>query len=157
MRHAIAATRVALSIAGVGLAEQSSAGANSKRVFLVGVCAHFGQDKGISERNLQMMQAAGIESLRDELSWAAVERKRGAYSLPPDKSATFQRASALGIAPMLIFDDANRHYDGGDRPRSPEALDGYASYAAALVRHFGPDVRWYEVWNEYDIGMPRPF
>jgi len=127
--------------------------------FHVGVCAHFGQNKGIAANNLAMMRAAGITSLRDELSWGGVERQRGRYAIPADKAAAMRRAAELGIAPMLIFDYANRLYDDGDRPRSPQALDGYAGYAEALVEHFGESVRLYEVWNEYDIGigMPEPY
>ncbi len=144
---------------GAARAEDPPGPGRSNPTFYVGVCAHFGQNKGIPAQNLALMKAAGINSLRDELSWGGIERKRGQRVVPPDKSATFRQAAESGIAPMLIFDYANRLYDGGDRPRSPEALDGYADYAEALVRHFGQDVQLYEVWNEYDIGigMPEPF
>ncbi|HUT14167.1 MAG TPA: hypothetical protein VMY42_27020 [Thermoguttaceae bacterium] len=145
-------------IVSLGYAGEPPAG-EGKPDFYVGVCAHFGQNKGIPPLNLALMKTAGINSLRDELSWGGVERARGQYAIPPDKSAVFRRAAELGIAPMLIFDYANGHYDGGDRPRSPEALEGYTRYAEFLVKHFGPDVRLYEVWNEYDIGigMSEPF
>lgn len=130
--------------------------AGEKPPFYVGVCAHFGQGKGIPRLNLELMKAAGINSLRDELSWGGVERTRGQYAISPQMSATFRRAAELGIRPMLIFDYANRNYDRGDRPRSGEALEGYTRYAEFLVRHFGSDVRLYEVWNEYDIGIGMP-
>ncbi len=153
---------VALVLVLVGLSVSvvhSGEPAADEPLFWVGVCAHFGQNKGIPERNLEMMKAAGINSLRDELSWGGTERKRGEYAIAPDKNATFRRAAELGIRPMLIFDYANRLYDKGDRPRSPEALEGYTRYAEFLVRHFGTDVPLYEVWNEYDIpiGMPQEF
>jgi hypothetical protein len=146
-------------VVGVARAGAPSPRAVGKPAFYVGVCAHFGQNKGIPELNLALMKAAGINSLRDELSWSGVERKRGQHAVPPDKTATFRRAAELGIHPMLIFDYANRLYDGGDRPRSAEALEGYARYGQFLAEHFGPAVHLYEVWNEYDIGigMPEPF
>jgi hypothetical protein len=134
-------------------AQESIRGGDKTRHFYVGVCAHFGQGKGIAELNLQQMRAAGINSLRDELSWAGTERQPGKFSVSEQNNATFRRAAELGVRPMLIFDYANVLYDDGDRPRSAEALEGYARYAEFLVRHFGADVRLYEVWNEYNIGI----
>jgi len=60
---------------------------------------------------------------------------------------------------MLILDYANRFYDDGDRPRSAEAVEGFCRYAEFVVRHFGKDVRLYEIWNEWDIGigMRKPY
>jgi len=148
-----------LGIAGSARAEPPASAAPSRPRFYVGVCTHFGQSKGAGELNLAQMKAAGINSLRDELGWGGVERTRGEYAVDADKDATLRRASAMGIHPMLIFDYANRLYDNGDRPRSPEALEGYTRYAEFLARHYGPDVHLYEVWNEYDIpiGMPEPY
>ena len=98
-----------------------------------------------------MMKAAGINSLRDELGWGGVEATLGQYAVDPEKSAALRLAAELGVQPMLILDYANRHYDQGDRPRSPEALEAYTRYAEFLVKHFGSAVPLYEVWNEYDI------
>ena len=144
---------------GAGYGDQTRPEAGPDSPFYVGVCAHFGQNKGIPQANLELMKSAGINSLRDELSWGGVERRKGEYAVADDKTVTFRQAAELGVQPMLIFDYANRLYDRGDRPRSPEALQGYARYAEFLVRHFGRAVRLYEVWNEYDIGigMPEPY
>ena len=142
-------------IAGEGnaRAEESPDGVVS---FHMGVCAHFGQQKGIPRLNLQQMKAAGITSLRDELGWGGVERQRNEYRIAEEQSQTFRLAAEMGVRPMLILDYANPLYDDGDRPRSEEALDGYARYGEYLVRHFGPAVRMYEIWNEYDIGIGMP-
>jgi hypothetical protein len=138
---------------GLSWAQESSARSEQEPRFYVGVCAHFGQGKGIAEHNLRQMRAAGINSLRDELSWGGTERKRGEYGVSEQNDATFRQATELGVRPMLIFDYANGLYDDGDRPRSAEALEGYTRYAEFLVKHFGADVRLYEVWNEYNIGI----
>jgi hypothetical protein len=144
---------------GIAYADDAPRSAGSTPGFYVGVCAHFGQNKGIPSLNLDLMRAAGINSLRDELSWGGTERERRQYAIALDKSETFRRAAQLGVQPMLILDYANRLYDKGDRPRSPDALEGYARYAEFLVNHFGSAIRLYEVWNEYDIGigMAEPF
>ena len=60
--------------ANILVAQESAPGTDQEPRFYVGVCAHFGQGKGLSELNLQQMRAAGINSLRDELSWSGTER-----------------------------------------------------------------------------------
>lgn len=131
----------------------------TKGRFVVGACTHFGQGKGVLDLNLLSMQQAGIASFRDELSWSGVERNRGELAVSPERDRFVRQLSAAGIQPLLIFDYANRLYDDGDRPRSDEAVTGYRGYAEHLLKHFGKDVRLYEVWNEYDIpiGMPREY
>jgi hypothetical protein len=137
----------------------SATPADEKVSFQVGVCSHFGQHKGIPPLNLHQMKAAGITSLRDELGWSGVERRRNEYRISEEQTRTFRSAAEMGVQPMLILDYANPLYDDGDRPRSDEALEGYARYGEYLVRHFGASVRMYEVWNEYDIpiGMPAKY
>ncbi len=140
-------------------ADQPRSTDSSSEQFYVGVCAHFGQHKGIPPLNLKRMQAAGIDSLRDELGWSGVERSRGQYQVSDRQTRTFRQAAEMGLQPMLILDYANPLYDDGDRPRSDEALEGYARYGEFLVQHFGSAVSLYEVWNEYDIaiGMPQEY
>ena len=121
--------------------------------FDVGVCTHFSQNKGIVEMNLRSMKHAGITSIRDEAGWSSLERERGRLVMPERLDQYVRKASAAGLDVLLILDYSNRLYDDGDRPRSPEAIEGFCRYAEFAVRHFGKDVNLYEVWNEWDIGI----
>ncbi len=143
---------VGIAVAGYGAPDMRLL----EKRFMVGACTHFGQHKGVLDLNLNRMKQAGIASLRDEISWARVERKKGQLSIPRHGDTYVRAAARAGIKPMIILDYANRHYDGGDRPRSPGAIDGYCRYAEVMVRHFGSDVAFYEIWNEYDIGIGLP-
>ena len=127
--------------------------------FRVGVCTHFSQGKGLVDANLRSMNRAGITTIRDEATWGAIERTKGELAMPERLDGYVRQASAAGLEVMLILDYANRLYDDGDRPRSETAIEGFCNYAEFLVRHFGNDVRLYEVWNEWDIGigMPEPY
>jgi hypothetical protein len=127
--------------------------------FVVGACTHFSQGKGILDRNLERIKQAGIASIRDEVGWGAVEREKGKLAMPEAFDTYVRRAAAQGVNVLLILDYANRFYDDGDRPRSPEAMEGFCRYAEFVVRHFGKAVRLYEIWNEWDIsiGMPAKY
>ena len=151
---------VVLSLAGVTYAQgRSVRPVAPEGSFLVGACTHFSQGKGVVELNLDSLQRAGIGSIRDEVSWGAVEREKGKLVMPERFDAYVRQAARKGVNVLLILDYANRFYDDGDRPRSPEAIEGFCNYAEFVARHFGKDVRLYEIWNEWDIGigLPEPY
>ncbi|OHB68829.1 MAG: hypothetical protein A2Y77_11700 [Planctomycetes bacterium RBG_13_62_9] len=127
--------------------------------FIVGACTHFSQGKGVVDLNLERIRRAGIASIRDEVGWGAVEREKGNLVMPERFETYVRRAAPQGVSVLLILDYANRFYDDGDRPRSPEAIEGFCRYSEFVARHFSKRVFLYEVWNEWDIsiGMPEPY
>lgn len=127
--------------------------------FHVGACTHFSQGKGVVELNLESLQRAGIDAIRDEVGWSSVEREKGQLKMPERFDTYVRQAAARNLNVLLILDYANQFYDDGDRPRSPEAIEAFCKYSEFVVRHFGKGVGLYEVWNEWDIGigMPEPY
>ncbi|MCX5644964.1 MAG: cellulase family glycosylhydrolase [Phycisphaerae bacterium] len=148
-----------LCFIGAARAQDAQPRASQERAFIVGACTHFSQGKGILDLNLDRIKRAGISSIRDEVGWGAVEREKGKLAMPEQFDPYVRRAAAQGVDVLLILDYANRFYDDGDRPRSPEAIEGFCRYAEFVVRHFGKTVRLYEIWNEWDIsiGMPQQY
>ncbi len=140
-------------------ASQEPPEGGTTNAFGVGACTHFSQGKGILDRNLDRIKQAGIASIRDEVPWGAVEREKGKLVMPEQFDTYVRGTAASGVNVLLILDYANRFYDDGDRPRSPEAIEGFCRYAQFVVRHFGKHVRLYEIWNEWDIsiGMPQKY
>lgn len=124
--------------------------------FQVGACTHFSQGKGILELNLDSLKSAGIGAIRDEVPWGAVEREKGRLEMPDAFDTYVRRAAARRLNVLLILDYGNRFYDDADRPQSPEAIEGFCRYSEFVVRHFGKDVRLYEIWNEWDIPIGLP-
>jgi hypothetical protein len=106
--------------------------------------------------NLKNISRAGINAIRDEAPWGAIEQEKGKLEIPERFDTYVRQAAHRGLDVLLILDYANRFYDDGDRPRSPEAIEGFCRYAEFVVRHFGRDVRLYEIWNEWDIGIGLP-
>jgi polysaccharide biosynthesis protein PslG len=123
--------------------------------FLVGVCTHFGQNKGNVQANLNLIHQAGANSIRDEVFWQGVEPQPGRYAIPKNSEYYVTQAVALGLKPLLSLDYGNRFYDQGDKPTSDEAIEGYARYAEFVVRHFKNRVFTYEIWNEWNGGVGK--
>jgi hypothetical protein len=125
-------------------------------MFDLGMCTHFSQQKGIIDLNLQSMKDAGISAIRDEAAWSALERTKGVFSMPERFDSYVKHIDQGDVDVMLILDYANPFYDDGDRPRSPEAIEGFCRYSEYMAKYFSEHVRWYEIWNEWDIPIGLP-
>lgn len=121
----------------------------------LGVNIHFTDPK---PGEMAMLAASGVRWIRMDFAWGGTEREKGKY----DFSAYDRLLEALkphGLRALFILDYGNRHYDGGEAPRSEEARQAMARWAAAAVRRFqGRGVLW-EMWNEPNLSQfwkPRP-
>ncbi len=112
-----------------------------------GAMTHFsvGWDTSIAP----LIARAGVVNVRDEAFWAGAEEQKGVFN--------FQRYDRYlaelrkhGIQPLIALTFANPLYDGGKTPYTPAGCEGYGRYAQALLKHYGEQVRWLEVWNEYN-------
>lgn len=52
--------------------------------------------------------------------------------------------------PLIELTFANRHYDGGLTPHSDAGCDAFGRYGQAVLDQYGDQIRWLEVWNEYN-------
>ncbi len=123
-------------------------GAELRRSDFVGVCSHFGQNRYPIE-TMDLMRRYGIDQYRDEIGWQSYELQKGQYAMPDHASAFLKRSAELKMRPLLIFDYSNSHYDNGGYPNSPEAIDGFASYAVDLARQTQGTAAMFEIWNEW--------
>lgn len=120
----------------------------------------FGAQTHLAQYNdpalLGLLARAGIAHFRDEHYWSAVETKRGAYHLPAQLTRFMGAAASEHLQPLLTLDWANPLYDYRDGMFTAPFTDGgrraFANYAAYLVDHYGSQIKWLEVWNEYNAG-----
>lgn len=111
----------------------------------------------------RMLAATGATSWRDGINWAAVERQRGVYTLPAQFEALMRAAGeapARGLRPLVIVGYGNPLYETGGLVTTDAARKGFAAYARWLAARLKGKVRYYEIWNEWNIGtgstaMPR--
>lgn len=126
--------------------------AADRRNDFVGVCTHFQRPRSWPLEAMDLLVRYGITEIRDEIPWAAVERKKGILSVPADRAAFVDRAAELKINPLMIFCYGNRFYENGGFPTTAATREAYCRFCAAEIAAFGEKVRAYEVWNEWSVG-----
>lgn len=94
-------------------------------------------------------RALGISEARNDIFWAAVEKRKGHYDFGP-YDAAFARLGAQGIRVLGIAGYGNRIYGASNAsaPRTSAALKAYGKYAAAVAKRF--DLLGLEVYNEFN-------
>ena len=112
-----------------------------------GVAEHF---LGTHNARLaQIVATMGAGMVRDDATWAAVERAPGSYNFS-SFDPSMQMLQQNGLDPLLILDYNNRFYDNGQTPYDAAGFMAFASYAKALVMHYGQQVKAVEMYNEYN-------
>ncbi len=100
------------------------------------------------------LAGAGFKWIRLDFFWAGIERERGKYDFTLYANLLAQ-LKAAGIRAIFILDYGNDLYEKGS-PRSPEAREPFARFAAAAVTRFcGQGIVW-EMWNEPNIQFWQP-
>lgn len=137
------ALMAALCVANVAIAEP----------FIVGVATHSMNNTGQPLRSLQMASAAGVTSIRDDAFWSTAEPAPGQMQIIAPWRAWLSTAKGLNLAPMVILGYGSSLQNGA-KPRTPEVRIPYLNYVDYITRQLGNPVRFYEVWNEWDLDGP---
>jgi hypothetical protein len=114
----------------------------------IGVMTHFAQ--GWDPALVSLLAQDAIPTVRDELYWASVEAKPGVFAFPAEYGAYMAALQRHEVSPLVVLSFENPNYDDGDTPHSPEAIDAFARYAVEVLRHYGPQIKAVEIWNEYN-------
>jgi hypothetical protein len=104
--------------------------------------------------------------------WAYVEREKGVLEVDPRADAAITEAVEHGLEVVLVLDKGNwlhapeprvlpRNRDlvetyfnsppWPDPAASPEYFGAWLEYVRFMVRHFRDRVRYFEIWNEWNI------
>ena len=116
-----------------------------------GVQSHFGQFRPQPDELLDLIKAAGVGWIRDEVYWSEVEKDRSVFKFPPAYDAYLRAARARGLQVLLILDFSNPIYTGSDKraPAADAERQAFARYCREMVARYKPmGVRHYEIWNE---------
>lgn len=133
--------------------------------FFLGGCAHFSKARADINATLDLLQAVGMNSVRDDIVWMQWEKARKQYVPVPYYEAMAKRAYSLGLRPLHLINWGHPLYDPegvvlADNPNPPkEAISAYAEFAGWVASHYsgyGDKPRLYQVWNEWK-GNPAPY
>ena len=116
--------------------------------FIFGACTHRWKEPDV----LPTIHQAGIMSNRDETPWSECEKEKGVVKVPEYYVNYIDSSIANGLIPLDILLYANKLYDGGGYPKSPEAVEAFAKYCETVVSTFKGKLKYYQVWNEWDGG-----
>ncbi|PRX90059.1 beta-glucosidase [Paraburkholderia sp. BL25I1N1] len=114
---------------------------------------------------LPLVKQAGFSWIRDDLYWAAIEKKPGVFKFPKSYDAYLALSKRLGISTVIVLGGGNADaypalFPKSDFPFSPDARARFAAYVDAVVARYGDDtvaepyggtVSHWEVWNEPDF------
>jgi len=111
-------------------------------------------------RDLDLIADAGFKFVRMDLTWEAVERKKGVYEFDTSGYDTLtEGCSKRGIRILYILDYSNRLYESERSVRTEQGRRAFATFAeAAATRYAGKGILW-EIWNEPNIKLfwkPQP-
>ncbi|MDP9025971.1 MAG: glycosyl hydrolase, partial [Actinomycetota bacterium] len=95
----------------------------------------------------------GFGAVRDDAYWPYVEAAPGSYAYPNFYEKAYAVYAKEGVQVLPIPDYANKLYDHGLTPSSPQGLAAYANFANAFVGHFSvPSVEIYNEPNGFSNG-----
>lgn len=108
---------------------------------------------------LRDMQSMGMTWVRVDISWADIQDTNGGAYDWSVYDAAFAKAATYGIKIDGVIDYSTTWANSDTCNAIPSNLCGqinpvlYASYAKAVVQHFGNKLGAVEIWNEPDLDM----
>ena len=99
-------------------------------------------------RSMDLMTAANITIMRDEMWWWNVEKEKGKIVIPDSYYKNVDITVARGLKIMLILDYANKFWDNDKSPYTDEGRQAFARYCYTMVSTFKGKIDYFEIWNE---------
>lgn len=118
-----------------------------------GVMTHFAQ--GWNSSAVELVTRMAVPHVRDELYWAEVEPRPGEFVFPPAFDRYMAALAKQQVSPLIVLSFEHPHYDDGNTPHSDAGIAAYARYAVEVLRHYGPQIKAVEIWNEFNGSFAR--
>ena len=95
---------------------------------------------------------AGVNWVRDRLTWAQMEPERGQFAVTNQYDAAARAQAAAGLQVLQVL-HASPAWANPDRKRFPLDLRDVYRFHREMARRWAGQVRAFEPWNEADIAM----
>ena len=103
-----------------------------------------------------------ISTFRVELQWSWIEQQKGQLAINTEpfpardtllyEDEMLRDANTVGVSPLIVLGYGNKFYDGGGFPLSDVAQAAFVRYATFVATRYKGAVKYYELWNEWNIG-----
>jgi len=121
-------------------------------------------DPAVRQRSLELLQAAGVGWIRQELPWEQIEPVAKGQTIDPKYgNSTFEkfddsvaRANALGLKLILRLDTSPRWAlppDAPDGLAPPVHDQDYWDFAQQVAERYRGRVAAYQIWNEPNLSI----
>ncbi|MBC8061748.1 MAG: DNRLRE domain-containing protein, partial [Clostridiaceae bacterium] len=101
----------------------------------------------------ELVDRLGVKTARDDISWATQEGPKGVYKFPAEAENMMAAYKEHDINTLMIAAYNNQYYDNNSTPYTDEGRLGFANYAKAQIDKYPDQIKWLEVYNEFNIGF----
>lgn len=115
---------------------------------LIGLCTHFAQ-RDTPDEAYRMLQTIGIDAVRDEMGWAAIEKQKGVFTFPARHEEYNAKLKRHGIPLHWSASYGNPIYpQAGGRYPAAEAAAPFGRHIIEVLKKFGDNIIAVEILNE---------
>jgi len=98
-----------------------------------------------------MLKQAGVRWLRGFYEWQTIQPKQGYWNFVlPDALAANARANGVHLVGVLAYLAPWASADGSTRQFPIKDVQYWRDYVAGMVGRYHPDIKYWEVWNEFN-------
>jgi len=118
----------------------------------VGVNTHYASGGVVDHDALARLAEAGVRFIRNDLTWASVEKQLGVYDFVGSGfDELVETSESLGLRILFILDYGNPLYGETSAVVDEEARQAFAAFATAAARRYGGRGHSWEIWNEPNL------
>ena len=128
--------------------------ATCEEQFIIGVDTQLMSSDRLPTRALDLLERAGVNSVRDSAYWTHVEPRRGFLRIDPVWQAYLNRVRQHHLRPLLMLGYGSPFYDNHAKPRHPVVRQAFGNYVSFVTKELANRVDHYEIWNEWDRENP---
>ena len=115
----------------------------------VGVNTHYASGGSVNHDALARLAEAGVSFIRNDLTWASVEKEAGVYDFVGSGfDELVETCETLGLQILFILDYGNPLYGETQEIVDEEGRRAFAAFAAAAASRYGGRGHSWEIWNE---------
>ncbi len=145
-------TLAVLSILAVGCSSDDSGEQALTLQETIGVNTHYAMGGIVDGEALSRLAEAGVRFIRNDLTWASVEKEPGVYDFVGSGfDELVDTAEAHGLRILFILDYGNPLYGEAMAVVDEEGRNAFAAFAAAAASRYGGRGHSWEIWNEPNI------